>query len=254
MNKSKLLSILKSCGLSENEAAVYLASLSLGAATVLDISNKAQLKRTTIYAIIESLQEQGLIKAEVHGFKRKFVASAPAQLELLLFERQERVRKILPELESIRNFKTEDHAVRYYEGQGNIRSIYNDLIKSVRPGDFYLITANIDKFVEQDPEFYKDFFQRRAAIFKKLPPPGIDLRLLMTDTPQARARKNIDRQYAETIKILPASIKLSTNCVVIPKRLVLHQTVPPIFAVVIENYSLIEMQRQMFEMLWATIP
>ena len=58
---SDLIQELGHLGLSEKEAAVYLASLELGPAPVQDISHKAKVNRATTYVMIESLMGRGLI-------------------------------------------------------------------------------------------------------------------------------------------------------------------------------------------------
>ena len=72
---------LQAFGLSENEAAVYLASLTLGPSSALEIARNSSIKRATVYLVIESLQEKGLMHIEYAGLKRKFVAASPEQFE-----------------------------------------------------------------------------------------------------------------------------------------------------------------------------
>ena len=47
--------VLKSIGLDDKEARVYMALLELGTATVHPIANKAEIKRPTTYLILEQL-------------------------------------------------------------------------------------------------------------------------------------------------------------------------------------------------------
>lgn len=69
MKNIKLLETLKDIGLDESEAQVYLTSLSLGPTTVLRIARGGETKRTTVYGIIESLKNKGLMKVELKGLK-----------------------------------------------------------------------------------------------------------------------------------------------------------------------------------------
>ncbi len=77
MLSDKLIKKLENIGLSENESRVYLASLSLGPAIVRDIARVSQVKRTTIYSLIDSLKQQGLMHVEEKGLKKLFTPSAP---------------------------------------------------------------------------------------------------------------------------------------------------------------------------------
>ena len=47
-----LAKILIDLGLTENEAKVYVAALSLGPATILKIAQAAAIKRTTVYFVV----------------------------------------------------------------------------------------------------------------------------------------------------------------------------------------------------------
>ena len=84
MKNNPLLTTLTTLGLTDHEAAVYLAALSLGPATILKIAKAAEIKRTTVYSVIETLKLKGLVSVEVKGFKSLFVAEDPTKLETIL--------------------------------------------------------------------------------------------------------------------------------------------------------------------------
>ena len=69
-----LLNSLIQFGLNENEAKIYLASLSQGATTILKLSKHSDIKRTTVYEVVTSLERKGLMKKEVRGFKTLYSA------------------------------------------------------------------------------------------------------------------------------------------------------------------------------------
>jgi len=60
---------LKSIELSDKEIKVYVSALELGESTVIDISKKSRVNRTTIYPVIDSLQEKGLVSLAQKGKK-----------------------------------------------------------------------------------------------------------------------------------------------------------------------------------------
>ena len=64
MKNDKLVKILENLGLSDNEARVYLASLSLGSTTIMKIAQTAEIKRTTVYSVIDSLKQKVPAKIE----------------------------------------------------------------------------------------------------------------------------------------------------------------------------------------------
>ena len=68
---------LEQFGLQGRKADVYLAALELGGASVIDISRKANIKRTTVYDILLDLQKDGLVSQTMEGKKRKFIGEDP---------------------------------------------------------------------------------------------------------------------------------------------------------------------------------
>ena len=59
----EVFQVLKSIGLTEKEASVYLALLTLGTADVGEIAQKSGQKRTTCYTVIENLKKK--VEAEL---------------------------------------------------------------------------------------------------------------------------------------------------------------------------------------------
>ena len=75
---------LKEFGLNNKETDVYLACLELGESSVNEIAIKSNIKRTTIYDILESLIKKGLISQTQRGSKRKFFAEEPEKIKKII--------------------------------------------------------------------------------------------------------------------------------------------------------------------------
>ena len=245
MTKKKINEVLHGLGLSEKEALVYYASLSLGPTTILRIARAAELKRTTVYSVIEALKQRGLMSIEVKGFKKFFVAEDPKTLESMLDVTKARLHASLPDLYALYNTKGGD-AVKYYEGLAAIKLIYKQLLHDISPGEDYLVIANDQAWFDLDRDYFQHFTEQRA----KLP---ITTKLLLEDSPAAREHQRFARNWNESIKILPPNTKLTTNLVVTPQRVVIHQLTPPIVAIVITHVSVIKMHRELFAVLWSAL-
>lgn len=247
MKNDQLTKILLDIGLSENEAKVYLAALALGPATVLSISKAADVIRTTSYSVIESLKKKGLITLQITGFKQLYVAANPNKLENMLDSRRLELKNTLPEFSALYNLQGGEGLIKYYEGLEAIKTIYEDILQEVKPHDDFLVISNTDAWYKLDPEFFRKYIEKRAKL-------NINIRLLLQDTPLARKHKEQEKNYHETIKFLPKGSPLSVNLLMIPNKLVFHQLIPPITATVIENKSIIALQRELFEVIWKSIP
>jgi sugar-specific transcriptional regulator TrmB len=223
------------------------AALALGPSPVLSLARAAEMRRTTAYAVLDSLQRYGLMHTEIRGLKRFFVAESPEKVEKILDQRRSTFREHLPELLALHNLRGESGMFQYFEGLSALKNVYEELFSMVRPGDDYQVVSNLDQWFSADPNFFESFISRRARL-------NIRIRILAIDSSYARKRKNEQQLYHNQIKILPPGTKLSTNLVVIPRRLVIHQLNPPVMAIVTSNQSIIQMHRELFDIIWSSLP
>src|SRR3989339_2265497 len=110
-------------GLTEKEAAVYVAALQLGPAAVQEISDRAQVNRATTYVMIDSLSARGLLSSTEKDGRRIFMAESPERLLVLLRlqkkemeAKEEELIQVLPKLNAFFNRAAEKPEVRYLEG------------------------------------------------------------------------------------------------------------------------------------------
>ena len=247
MKNEVFIESLKDFGLSEHEALVYFASLALGPATIQKIAEAAEVKRTTVYTIVESLKQKGLMNIELRGLKKVYSPENPEKLETVLDVKKQKLAKLLPEFSALYNLKGGESFIKYYEGLEASKSVYEGLIQDVKPHDDYLIISDLPKWLNLDKEYFMNFTARRAKL-------NISIRMLLVDCPEAREFKKVGPNYNFKAKLLPEGMQLTTNLVVIPRRVVIHQLTPPIMAIVIENKSVIQFHRETFEMLWKSLP
>ena len=245
--QNKLTKLLEELGLSQNEALVYLSALSFGPGTVLKIARASDMKRTTVYSVIEALKQKGLMTIEMRGLKQLFVAENPEKLEAIINNKKNQLDKKMPELAALYNLRGGESVVKYYEGIESVKSVYESMIRDIAPEEDYMVIGDNVRWYELDPDFFEKFLHKRARL-------DINIRLLLEDSPVAQEHKKREHIYNEKIKLLPKRTKLTTNLVMIPRRMMLHQLIPPITATVIESRSAIQMQQEMFEIMWDALP
>lgn len=247
MENIKITQILEGLGLSGHEAGVYCANLVLGPATVLQIARRAGIKRTTVYAVLDSLKSKGLINIELRGLKQLYTAAPPQVLEGLLESRRAAFKSVLPELEKFYNQKGKETTIRYYEGLVSVKSAYEELLQLTKSGDDYLVVSHMESWLAQDEKYFKEFVIRCAQRTG-------NVRVLLQHSPKALEYQKIQQHNRQRIKLLPENTKLTTNLVIIPSRVVIQQMIEPISAIVIDNTSAIQMHREMFEIMWNALP
>ena len=67
-------------GFSAKEAKLYLTLLARGGGTAAELTAASALQRPTVYSLLESLQEKGLVAKCLHGSRSFFTPEPPEQL------------------------------------------------------------------------------------------------------------------------------------------------------------------------------
>jgi len=239
-------SFLQHLGLSEKEAHVYTTMLSLGNATVLEISRKAEINRTTIYPLIESLRVKGLINIAYEGLKRRFVANDPQVLKQLWEKQTFAAEKNIDQLQNMYGKGKQQTNIEIYEGLTALKAVYESLVRDIQTGEDYCIISNPEEWMAADEAYFLNFTKRRAQR-------NINIRLLLEDTSLSDFYIKNQKRMNMQVKILPKSISFETNMVITPQKMLIHQITKPVSGIVIYNQSTIKMQMQIFDVLWNTL-
>jgi HTH-type transcriptional regulator, sugar sensing transcriptional regulator len=246
MQKQDIKDVLIDFGLSEFEALVYLASLSLGPATVNDLAKHSGVKRTTVYPVIDSLKNKGIMNIEMKGLKKSYVAESPERLEGIIEQKKERLKNMMPELTAIKSLKHNESFIKYYEGISGVKTVYDSILDGLKSGDEYLIISDMERFLKMDREYFTNFIERRAKL-------NLKVKTIIHDSEDAQYYKKIERNTNQEIKILNKSADFTANLVILPNKVVITQIVEPIISIVIENKSIVDMQRKEFNIIWNSI-
>jgi sugar-specific transcriptional regulator TrmB len=121
---------LQRLGLSQKEAAVYLAALSLGSASAGRLAEMSGVNRATTYLCLEALSERGLISEVEKEGKRLFMGEAPERiLSLIRFQREElnskeqQAQSVIPFLLALQQQGGEKPQIRYFEGKEGMQVV-----------------------------------------------------------------------------------------------------------------------------------
>ena len=120
--------ILTNIGLDQKETATYMAVLELGTASVYSIAKKAELKRPTVYRILDQLKQKGLVSIIPRIKKQLFTAESPENIIRELQRKTEVMKRYLPEFLALQNTKKEKPQVQLFEGKEAVRQIYQKIL------------------------------------------------------------------------------------------------------------------------------
>lgn len=94
-----MVEMLLKLGLSEKEAKVYLAALTLGSAPAAKIAQQAGVNRPVTYVILEKLAQMKLVTYYDKGKIQTYTAESPERLSLILQEQEREIKRTYAELE-----------------------------------------------------------------------------------------------------------------------------------------------------------
>ena len=122
--------LLKELGLSQNESKVYEALLLTGEASVQKISLKSKVHRRNAYDSLSKLMEKGLASEVFIKGEKHFMAINPRRLLELLKEREEKLNKLLPEMQAKYEAVEEQEEAYVYRGVEGFKNYLNDILKT----------------------------------------------------------------------------------------------------------------------------
>jgi hypothetical protein len=79
------------------------------------------------------------------------------------------------------------------------------------------------------------------------------VRTIIQKSESGQYYKTIEQQTNQKIRFLPDGTKMTANLVITPYSIIITQIVAPIVTIVIENKSIVQMQKEEFEIIWKTL-
>jgi sugar-specific transcriptional regulator TrmB len=147
--------VLQEIGLSEKAASIYVTLLGQQRMTVAQIARASGIKRATCYEHLDNLLAKGFIRRIPVG-KRMFYSSVEPKRILSDFKRKATLlEESVQEMTAIHENAINKPKITYYEGKREIRTIYEDIFKTV--GDTYSIFPPATFFENFTEEDYSEF-------------------------------------------------------------------------------------------------
>jgi len=120
--------VLREAGLSINESKVYETLLRLKEAPIEEIAAKSKVHRRNVYDSLAKLLEKGLVSEVLISGKKHYSATSPTRLLGMLAEKEEKLKKAMPELESrFRKEEAEERAY-IYKGTEGFKNYLQDIL------------------------------------------------------------------------------------------------------------------------------
>lgn len=204
-----VIDVLLSLGFSQREVNVYLSLNSRGSARASDLAKELQTPKTTIIEALYALEEKGLVSKTPQKNSYIFHAEDPDILiqnierkELKLQETKKRLKKVLPQLKTLKkNINLPE--VRYFQGKEGIIQLYEDTLKSKSRIYAYGSSEDEMKYLEgYFPGYWDKRVKAKVSLTALMPATEYNQKFSQkTDNIHLRDTKLFPKEYRSPLEI-----------------------------------------------------
>lgn len=248
LEKRSLSSALEKIGLSEKEALVYIALVTLQSATAYTIAQHCDVKKPTVYVILEDLRKKGLVLVVPHAKKMLF---APRSLDEYLEEQREHIRaaeRIIPSLAELS--QGERAHVYFFNGLSGMRDALAHKFDDMRGKTFCSFYGNLKGASEELKNLYASWDKKAYAA-------DVHFRLIMSQAEKDLYYKetmSLAQKYPDqlSIHLVPHVVFPPNISVEIGADFIRITDAIQLTATIIDDLSTSTTFRQIFEIVWDT--
>lgn len=240
--------VLTEIGLSDKESVIYEILLKSGKIPASPIIRESQLKRATVYSVLDELHKKGLIEKDdsqpITVFRAKHPYSLKGLVQTKVHELQKADEKLDIELSSLIAKYQEGQVrpgVRFFEGKDGMREVLQDTLTS---GTEILSIVDTEAVNKHAHDINESYIAKRVQ--KKL-----KKRILLLDTPFAREKYKKNREQTEAA-FVPLDIATFNTSLHIYDNKVAYITITEeyITSMIMNDAHIYNMHRSLFEYLW----
>lgn len=234
---------LEAFGLDEKEVKVYLAGLEVGTSSVLELSRRTNLPRTTLYPILERLEHHGVFKVGKQKNTKVYIAELPEVLKKQMDERATLFAKTLPSLDMVRGSVHEGPGVTFYEGSDGFKRVWKAIINS-GVKEYRMITSGTGLLdYAKEPYIVKRVIAERME--KK-----IMSKQLIRDSKDARAIVKKDKEELRESRFLPPDIHLPSTVIVFADQVAFITTRKENTMILLASGDVALTYKTLFDIIW----
>lgn len=236
---------LQNCGLTSNEARVYVSLLKMTEATVYAIAKDVVIPRTTVYEILDTLKQKNLVSVNHKNGKKHFVAESPNRLLRNLEDKIEITKDLIPSLFAISRSPHISPKVKLFLGESGKKAVLDDILESCEKNKtepFYAIAG-----LELPLEVNKYLI----SWIKKKEQMGLKNCLLANDDGSHKAPKIYPNNAWRETRLMPKDLAFDTTMDIYANKIAIFSKVENIdHSIIIESPSIYETFRKFFLFMW----
>lgn len=237
-------------GLSANQEKAYCTLLELGESTMTQLARSTNIKRPSMYLVIESLAMLGLVSETKKGKSHIIAPVHPRRLLQIATLRQKHIEETLPQLIATYNSPKHKPKILVFEGEEGVNTVYDLVFESQSRKHEALWFASISKLREH----YKDGTSGYKKMLGKIRNPKI--RELNFDDIEARSwateTAHFRKKYSQyEMRLLPNDFPLgATDMVIFEDKVAIFSLKGEMFVTVIESPEISKTHKALFEWAW----
>lgn len=242
-------SVLKKTGLNDKEVRVYLTALELGPSTVLTLSKKSGVKRSSIYNFLDEMINRGFMIYSISGKKTLYSAVEPEGLMKIIEKQKEMISSIIPELSLLsKKGGGARPKIRVYEGIEGIKQVYEDTLNQPEGSEFVAFTPVVSAYDTLSVTFANEYIHRRSKVKK------ISVRVIVGEDEKAKdyIKKNKE-QLRETVSVPGNLLNIENEINIYQDKVAIVSFGDEKIGIIIESKKIADAQRAIFNTLWTAM-
>ena len=234
---------LKSLGLSDIEANIYMALLKLGGSQASKVAKDVGIKRTTVYPILKKLAEGGFVTVYFKKNRRYYYAQKPQRVASLFGKKLDSFYAMIPMLEQLEKKEVQMTGLRFIETLDELKQFYTGVLDEYKDKEYHIIGSTVG-WEDLDNEWFQQYRHDRERN-------NIQTKLLLTAESQKANPK--DGDLLRDVRFLPPEYTFRSTIDIFEDKILIISPELTSLAIVIQVPAMHDIFGAMFDMLWNMI-
>lgn len=226
---------LQELGLNPNEAKVYLTLIKLGPSMAGKIADISKVHRRTVYDVLESLIDKGLVSFIIKANRKSFEATNPKRLMELLKEKEKDLDNLLPELIATQRASKETQTATVYKGKKGVKNIFEDVIKYKED----LVFGSSGRF--------REILGPYAWLFQKRKKTGRKTKIMVSERVRG---KEVHKKSTGEVRFLPRQYESPVSTIIYSNKVAIIVWTEEPMGFLIESKAAAKSFRNYFKLMW----
>lgn len=249
----KLIESFHTLGLSQDHLRIFLILTEYGDHTILELSKRTKIPRTTLYTLIEPLEKKGFISRSNELGKTFWSAIQPENVRgifekeiFAISQAKNAYEDFLPELLKKRSRRTKTPLLRHFSGVEGIRNVLRDMLNynNIETQAFWPIRLMVEVLGE---EFFIEHNIRRIR-------QNIWTRALWPEEKALNLKRfqflGEGKEFRREIRIAPKSIDTPMGYWIYSDKVAFLSSRSELFGFIVQSEELKALLLTQFEFIW----